>query len=187
MQPARPYPIDQLYTFNGQRSYDGAHLLQIAFPIGGIGAGCVCLNGQGGIQDFSIRNTPAITAAPDGHHPADCAFAAVHLPGLGITRVLEGPMPRERIYAQGLKGQGYRASGHEGLPRFRRCTFRGEYPFGNVSLSDPQVPLSVEVTAFNPFPSPNIAICLAQHGRGLDYSQVGRDCIKHIVGQSRIK
>ena len=42
-------------------------ILQTAMPLGGIGAGCICLNGYGGLQDYSIRNRPAITALPDGH------------------------------------------------------------------------------------------------------------------------
>ena len=49
------------------RVFSGPNLLQIAMPLGGIGAGCVCLNGYGGLQDFAIRNQPATTAMPDGH------------------------------------------------------------------------------------------------------------------------
>ncbi len=60
-------------------------------------------------------------------------------------------MPTERIYDQGLKGQGYRCGGFEGLPRFRGCTFKGEYPFGYVNLEDPDIPLKVTITGFNPF------------------------------------
>ena len=129
---ATPYPDQKLLTFKRQRTFRGRNLLQIALPLGGIGAGCVSLNGQGGLQDFAIRHNPAISAAPDGHNPVDCAFGAIYLPDTGIARMLEGPMPVERIYDQGLKGQGFREGGHEGLPRFRASTFRGEYPFGYV-------------------------------------------------------
>src|SRR4029079_4138457 len=41
--------------------------------------------------------------------------------------------------------------GHEGLPRFRECSFRGEFPFGTVKLSDPVVDLDIEISGFNPF------------------------------------
>ncbi|MEI7848902.1 MAG: GH116 family glycosyl hydrolase [Chloroflexota bacterium] len=148
---AVPFSDLELFTAGTQRTFRGRRLLQIAMPIGGIGAGCVNFNGQGGLQDFSIRNTPSISAMPDAHHSLDCGFAAIHLPASGVSRILEGPIPVERIYNQGLKGQGYQAGGYEGLPRFRNCTFKGEYPFGKVGLQDDRVPLKVSITSFNPF------------------------------------
>jgi uncharacterized protein (DUF608 family) len=133
------------------RTYQGPNLLQIALPIGGIGAGCICLNGYGGLQDFSIHNAPALSAMPDRHQPQDAGFALLHLPAQGQTRLVEGPFPPEKIYNLGLKSQGYNGGGFEGLPRFRDCTFQGEYPFGMVELSDPGLPLSVSLTGYNPF------------------------------------
>jgi uncharacterized protein (DUF608 family) len=133
------------------RNFRGKNLLQIALPLGGIGAGCICLNGHGGLQDFSIRHAPATSADPDRHYAKETAFATLYLPTLGKTRLLEGPLPPEKVYNLGLKAQGYREGGSEGLPRFRECTFRGEYPFGSASLSDPSLPIGVEITGFNPF------------------------------------
>jgi uncharacterized protein (DUF608 family) len=146
-----PYSEDKLFVSNKQRTFRGRNLLQIAMPLGGIGAGCISFNGQGGLQDFSIRNIPAVSALPDGHRPIDSAFAALYIPSTGVARMVEGPMPVERIYDQGLKGQGYVTGGHEGLPRFRNCTFKGEYPFGSVSLQDADIPLTVTITGFSPF------------------------------------
>ena len=135
-----------------ERTFSGTDLLQISMPIGGIGAGCVGFNGVGGLQDFSIRNHPERTALPDGHGFTQAAFAVVRV-GVepSVARLVEGPFPRERIYAQGMKAQGLREGGHEGLPRFRNCRFHGAYPFGRVVLGDPGIPLEVEVEAFNPF------------------------------------
>jgi hypothetical protein len=48
------------------RGFEADSLLQIAMPMGGIGGGCICLNGIGGIVDFAIRNLPATSALPDG-------------------------------------------------------------------------------------------------------------------------
>ena len=59
--------------------------------------------------------------------------------------------PPEKLYNLGLKSQGYNGGGHEGLPRFRECSFKGEYPFGVVELSDPDLPLAVSITGCNPF------------------------------------
>ena len=152
MKKASPYPQEQLQGAAAQRRFEGPNLLQIALPLGGIGAGCVCLNGHGGLQDFSIRHHPETTAVADGHGVTDAAFALLHIHGeQSFTRLVEGPLPVEKIYDQGLKGQGYRVGGYEGLPRFRQCAFQGEYPFGVVSLSDPHLPLAVEITGFNPF------------------------------------
>lgn len=132
-------------------SYRGKNLLQIALPMGGIGAGCICLNGHGGLQDFSLRHKPNFTALPDGHFASDAAFAILHLPESKLTRLVEGPLPPEKIYDQGLQAQGYRKGGYEGLPRFREGAFKGEYPFGHVELHDPKVPLEVRIAGFNPF------------------------------------
>jgi uncharacterized protein (DUF608 family) len=134
-----------------QRTFQSPNLLQIAMPLGGIGAGCICLNGYGGLQDFSIRHSPSTSAEPDRHRPLDAGFALLHLPGEPLTRLVEGPFPPEKIYNLGLKSQGYNGGGFEGLPRFRECIFRGEYPFGFVELSDPDIPLAVNLTGYNPF------------------------------------
>ncbi len=140
------------FVDQGIRRFDGEHLLQIAMPIGGIGAGCVSLSGNGGLQDFATHNKPAITALPDGHGRHESAFALLHIKGdEPITKLVEGPLPPEKVYDQGLKGQGYRQGGHEGLPRFERATFDAEYPFGHVHLSHARVPLDVKVTGFSPF------------------------------------
>ena len=132
-------------------TYRGEKLLQIAMPIGGMGAGSVCLNGHGGLHDFSLRHRPHFTALPDTHSELQAAFALLHLPEMDCTRLVEGPLPTGKIYDQGLKAQGYRVAGYEGFPRFRECSFDGEYPFGHVNLSDKALPIQIRVTGYNPF------------------------------------
>jgi uncharacterized protein (DUF608 family) len=134
-----------------QRTFQGKNLLQISMPMGGIGAGCICLNGYGGLQDFSIRHAPATSAMPDRHQPQDAGFAILHLPSQNKTRLVEGSFPVEKLFNFGLKSQGFNGGGFEGLPRFRTCSFTGEYPFGVVELSDPDLPIAVTLTGFNPF------------------------------------
>ncbi len=98
----------------GQRGFTGPQLLQVAMPMGGLGAGCVCLGGHGALQDFAIHNKPTLTAMPDGHGTRDAAFALLHIKGAKpMTRLLEGPLPPEKIYDQGLQAQGYRVSGSD--------------------------------------------------------------------------
>lgn len=134
------------------RWFEGGDLLQIAMPMGGIGAGCICLNGIGGIVDFSIRNIPATTALPDGHGFTDAAFAILHIKGKSpITRLIEGPLAPERLYDQGLQSQGFRKGGFEGLPRFADCRFKAAYPFGHVQLTDESIPIAVDIAGWSPF------------------------------------
>jgi hypothetical protein len=60
--------------------YQSPNLLQIAMPMGGLGAGCICLSGNGAFQDYSIRNKPNTTALPDGHVTREAAFATLRAP-----------------------------------------------------------------------------------------------------------
>jgi uncharacterized protein (DUF608 family) len=149
---ALPYSSEELFSSGPQRSFTGDRATQIAMPMGGIGAGCVCLNGYGGLQDFSIGNHPSTTALPEGFTASRAAFAILHIKGTSpITRLVEGPFPVLKIYDQGLQGEGYVRGGFEGFPRFGNCVFKGEYPFGEAKLSDSAVPLQVTLTAWNPF------------------------------------
>ncbi len=146
-------PQDQPNPPIGRR-FQGAGLLQIAMPMGGIGAGSVSLNGHGGIQDLAIHHRPSLTAFPDGHGSGTSGFATLHTKATSktpvMTKLVEGPLPRGKIYDQGLQGMGYRNVGHAGLPRFSECCFDASYPVGVVHLSDRAVPLGVTVQGWSP-------------------------------------
>jgi non-lysosomal glucosylceramidase len=89
---AKPYSRRELSGETTQRTFEEQNLLQIAMPLGGLGAGSICLNGQGGLQDFSIRNKPAMSGVPDGHGTTDSAFALLHIKGSKpVTKLVEGP------------------------------------------------------------------------------------------------
>jgi len=136
----------------GWKTYRGPESVQVALPLGGLGAGCVSLTAYGALQDFAVRNRPHLTALSDGHGFSDAAFALLHVRGKKpVTRLVEGPFPLEKVYDQGLQGQGYRKSGHEGLPRFAKALCRGAFPALSVMLEDPAVPLRVTVTGWSPF------------------------------------
>src|SRR2546423_223974 len=51
-------------------AYAGEHLEHIAFPLGGMGAGMVCLEGTGALSHVSLRHRPDVD-----HEPA--MFAAI--------------------------------------------------------------------------------------------------------------
>ncbi|NQT53812.1 hypothetical protein HQ576_17275, partial [bacterium] len=124
------------------RHYDQDHLARIALPLGGIGTGTVSLGGRGNLRDWEVVNRPA-----KGFGPSNTFFALWAKPagGQAVTRCLEGILPPEAY--EGSHGA---AAPNHGLPRFRRCSFAAAYPFGQVALGDPDVPLDVRLEAFNP-------------------------------------
>jgi non-lysosomal glucosylceramidase len=125
------------------KHYDQDHLARIALPIGGIGTGTVSLGGRGDLRDWEIANRPA-----KGFNPGPAFFVIrVGMPdGKNITRLLQGPVE----YSDYEGASGARGYVSPGLPRFRSCSFDAGYPFGQVNLSDPAVPVKVRVRAFNP-------------------------------------
>ena len=121
--------------------YDQGHLTRIALPLGGIGTGTVGIGGRGDLRDWEIVNRPA-----KGFAPGASFFALWAKPagGTPVTRALEGILEAPYEGDRGATDQNH------GLPRFRNCTFAAAYPFGQVLLSDPGVPLHCRIEAFNP-------------------------------------
>jgi uncharacterized protein (DUF608 family) len=125
-------------------AYSGDHLSRIAFPMGGIGAGMICLEGTGALSHVSLRHRPEVF-----HEPS--IFAAIGIRGKpAAARVLEGPVPGWKLFGSPGAGNGDAGSTY-GLPRFSSCTFKARFPFGTVTLADDEVPLGVELTGWSPF------------------------------------
>jgi uncharacterized protein (DUF608 family) len=131
--------------------YRGEHLARVAFPLGGIGAGMLCLEGSGALSHLSLRHRPGILSEP-------LAFAAICLKGAGsnLARLLEGPVPVHKPLfpwhrivvmssGSGAPGRSY------GLPRLGQAEFEARFPFARVRLRDPALPLAVEITGWSPF------------------------------------
>lgn len=129
-------------SYNGP--YAGAYLNRIAFPMGGIGAGMICLEGTGALSHVSVRNRPDVFNEPT-------TFAALSVKGHERgAKILEGPVPQWKYF--GRPGTGNGASGTSfGLPRFSEATFVARFPFSTVTLRDDDVPLPVEITGWSPF------------------------------------
>jgi uncharacterized protein (DUF608 family) len=137
------YSHSELFTDNKQRSFSGKALTEVAFPLGGIGAGNVSLGGRGQLRDWEIFNRPAkgrtlpytffsIWARPEG--------------GQAVARVLEARRTPPYSAAFGL------STGEvAGLPRLADAQFRGEYPFAWIDFIDDVLPLNVSLEAFTPF------------------------------------
>jgi len=155
--------VTQDHSYNGW--YAGESLNRIAFPLGGMGAGMICLEGTGTISHVSLRHRPEVFNEP-------VIFGAICIKGkTNFARVLEGPVPRWKAF--GADGTGNGAHGkHYGLPRFRNARFQARFPFARVVLSDePETqlsgqnadakaaasrnkvgcPIAIEITGWSPF------------------------------------
>lgn len=133
----------QSHEYNGP--YEGPYLNRVAFPIGGIGAGMICLEGTGAISHVSVRNKMEVFNEP-------CSFAALSIrkPTGNVAKVLEGPVPARKVFGAPGTGNGAARTSF-GLPRFDKASFLARFPFGIVTLEDREVPLQIKVTGWSPF------------------------------------
>jgi uncharacterized protein (DUF608 family) len=123
--------------------YTGKYLEHIAFPIGGIGAGMICLEGTGAISHVSVYNKPDVFNEP-------CMFAAISVKGFDNgAKVIEGPVPDYKVFGRPLTARGAPRTSY-GLPRFENAEFEARFPFV-VNLNDVDLPLKVTVTGWSPF------------------------------------
>lgn len=138
----RTIPPPRRRKFND--AYTDERLARIAFPMGGLGAGMICLEGTGALSHVSLRNRPEIF-----HEP--CMFAAIGVKGHPEwARVLEGPVPAHKLF--GAPGAGNGAAGSSfGLPRFDAAAFKPRFPFARVALADDKAPIEAEITGWSPF------------------------------------
>ncbi|MFA6101573.1 MAG: GH116 family glycosyl hydrolase [Victivallaceae bacterium] len=123
--------------------YRGENCDLIAYPMGGIGAGMICLKGCGGLSNVSLFH----------HHDKNnepYAYAAVHIKGSGKTRVLEGPASQRIIVQKPASALGL-GNFPFGLPRYAEAAFSAQFPFGNIELKHPDMPLDVKLTGWSPF------------------------------------
>lgn len=146
--------------------YSGERLNRIAFPMGGMGAGMICLEGTGALSHFSLRNRPEVFNEP-------LTFAAISIKGKNkAALVLEGPVPQWKIF--GAPGTGNGASGTSfGLPRFASASFQARFPFATVTLADERVKMNVQIKGWSPF-EPGDADNSSLPVAGLEYSFVNR-------------
>ena len=136
------YTHDDLYRVGPQRSFTGANLSEVSFPIGGIGTGVVNLGGRGNLRAFELNGHP------DRNNVMSYTFFALWAKEEGkapVARILEGRIPPPY-----RDGGGERAALFSGIPRFENASFQGEYPVGMVTLDDPGVPVQATLKAWNP-------------------------------------
>lgn len=125
-------------------AYTGQYLNRIAFPIGGIGAGMICIEGTGAISHVSIRNRPEVFNEPS-------MFAAICIKGIkNGAKILEGPPPDWKKFGRADAGNGSTGS-TIGLPHFRHASFLPRFPFAHLDIHDEDIPMKVQVSGWSPF------------------------------------
>jgi len=138
-----PFTANELLDRNMRCTYEGDNLNLVAFPMGGIGAGCISLSGTGKLVDWEIFNKPN-----KGYQPK-FTFLSVWAKAEGkepVFRVLEGQW-RTRL----ADPIGPEQTEAPGLPRMKQCRFEGRFPFAKVYLSDPALPLNAVIEGWSPF------------------------------------
>lgn len=140
------------------KRYKNEKTREISFPLGGIGAGCVGLGGNGRLKDWEIYNHPYKKTANGFSHimvraaSGDKVIDVRTLQGGWVESAIGGET--KNIY-RGNGGFGYGMGPYRGtmagVPHFKDWEFRGDFPFAEVEFTDPSFPGKVELKAFSPF------------------------------------
>ncbi len=135
-----PAWVRSLYARGEKQTYIGDDLKYIGMPIGGVGAGCVYLGGDGRLWLWDIFN--------QNHGQGLLARGSS-----GETYL--NPLEQLQRFEQGFEvivGDGDQAD-RRSLDKtgFTNITFNGRYPLGVVTYEDPACPVTVTLEAFSPF------------------------------------
>lgn len=126
-------------------------LREIVFPLGGIGAGNLGLEGRGALRDWEIFNHPDKGNILPMTFPIIWCKAEGQSPQCRVVQGLRdknfiGDAPGEMPYGMGdMRNQG------DGLPCFASVKFEGRFPVARLSFEQPDFPLEVSLKAFSPF------------------------------------
>ncbi|TKG89590.1 hypothetical protein EYV94_25150 [Puteibacter caeruleilacunae] len=135
------------------KTYKGDKLAEVAMPLGGIGTGTVSIGGRGDLRDWELGNRGALGWTPGVKlvEPtiANAPFFALYYKEVGdekgAIRLLEGPIAKSKYYGD-WGCDVYNA----GFPRFEEALFETAYPLAQLKLKHQDVPLDVQLKAFNP-------------------------------------
>jgi len=122
--------------------YTGRNLDHIMFPMGGIGAGMMCLEGNGSFSGISIKHKPEIPKIV-------YMFASIAIDGK-TPRIIEGDIPEWKIFGLPDAGNGL-GSTNFGLPRCKTLSFTGRFPFATVKVKHPESLIGISICGWSPF------------------------------------
>jgi len=119
---------DPVLTAAGQvHIYRGQYLGDISMPLGGIGAGCIEINGRAERHYWRIFNS----------------FYRLHLPNsfFAVRAKSKNAKPVIRALQTSAVGP---------FKAMKNLSFTGEYPFGRFDFDDDKLPVKVGMEVFNP-------------------------------------
>ena len=144
--------------------YQGESLREISFPLGGIGAGCVGLDGYGRLIDWEIFNRPNKRSVNGYSHFAVKAERDGELLDARVLNMDAGPGYMGEGYLDAMGGRAHPERAWRsnygfgpqrellgGMPHFKGGSFEGRFPFARVRFEDDSFPGDVSLSAFNPF------------------------------------
>ena len=137
-----------------KRVYRGKKRDEICFPIGGIGSGCIGLDGTGRLRDWEIFNHPSKGSLNGfSHFGVKVEKGGETIDARVMNADLPGPYMGRYVEHKGYSGYGYGPERYllSGVPHFRDSEFYGEFPLARVRFLDESFPGSVALEGFNPF------------------------------------
>ena len=134
----------------------GSHLKEVSFPVGGIGAGNIGIDGSGHLRDWEIFNRAGKYI---GNGPSHFAVRAERAGKILSAKILNGPLMENRSGSigenklNGYVGFGWGPSRETlcGFPHFKSCELDGAFPVANYDFFDSEFPGKVTLTAWSPF------------------------------------
>ena len=134
--------------------YEGEYAREVSMPVGGIGAGCVGLAGNGALTDWEITNRPGKGRINPFTHFAVKAETKSGVRALVLqgdhTKDLTGKYSLCKFDHFGF-GYGPDSGTMAGFPHFSGCAFSAQFPFARVDFSDETFPGKPSLTAFSSF------------------------------------
>ena len=141
--------VRSLYERGTPETYTGKDLVYIGMPVGGVCAGQVYLGGDGKLWLWDIFNDTK-----------EGVTSSVHQLNGRKVRARDGsnyivPVTQEYPFDQGFavkiqqgNSKWSKRLDHKG---FNNITFKGQYPIGEVTYKEKDVPVEINLKAFSPF------------------------------------
>ncbi len=167
-------------------TYEGSRRKEIVFPLGGMGAGSVSLDGTGRLCDWEIFNRPS-----KGSYNGFSAFfvraeeAGRVIDARALHTDLAPPYTGRRIPSADFREYGFGPHRYllTGVPHFADGSFYGCFPEARLDFRDESFPGEVALEAFSPFiphddlnsslPAAFFTVCLTNSTEtALDYTAV---------------
>lgn len=157
----KPWPPEwerSLFARGAPRRYTGDALMNIGMPVGGITTGAlVYLGGDGKLWNWDIFNRPLNGVKPRQIQYKDRSWHGLPK-GLGawqggnyVDPVRDQPSPFAQGFALKVIAGGKAQFRNLDRSGWRNIVFKGTYPLGVVSYSDPDCPVKVTLEAYSPF------------------------------------